>query len=402
MVPNFLNSAIQQGWDVTRLDDLIKTKAILGHLDGNHGNLYPRNSEFVDSGVKYISANALVDGSVDLSKSKFLTAERGSQFKKGVAKDGDVLFAHNATVGPVALLNTKDKYVILSTSLTYYRCNLTKMDNHYLVQYMSSPAFTRQYERIMKQTTRNQLPITAQRDFYFVLPPLPEQHKIAKILSTWDKAITTTEQLLTNSQQQKKALMQQLLTGKKRLHDHTGQPFTGEWRFFTFPESFNVVNNKAAQIKSSDYQNSGRTPIVDQGKQLVSGFSDNEITYIDVPVIIFGDHTRAVKWIDFEFCPGADGTQVLKTTKILDEKFGYYLLSYTNIPNLGYSRHMRELKEKDFKIPTDEKEQQKIAAVLTAADQETDTLKQKLDHIKQEKKALMQQLLTGKRRVKLN
>ena len=62
---------------------------------------------------------------------------------------------------------------------------------------------------------------------------------------------------------------------------------------------------------------------------------------------------------------------------------------------------MRELKEKDFKIPTDDKEQQKIAAVLSTADQEIDTLKQKLDHLKKEKKALMQQLLTGKRRVKI-
>ena len=87
-----------------------------------------------------------------------------------------------------------------------------------------------------------------------LIPPLPEQKKIAEILSTWDKAITTTDQLLANSQQQKKALMQQLLTGKKRLRDHTGQPFTEVWRFFTFPESFNVVNNKATQIKSSDYK----------------------------------------------------------------------------------------------------------------------------------------------------
>ena len=119
-------------------------------------------------------------------------------------------------------------------------------------------------------------------------------------------------------------------------------------------------------------------------------------------MIVFGDHTRCLKWVDFEFCPGADGTQVLNTKEFLDKKFGYYLLCHTDIPNLGYSRHMRELKEQDFKVPVDMAEQQKIAAVLSAADQEITTLQQQLDHLKQEKKALMQQLLTGKRRVQIN
>ncbi|HHF9167843.1 TPA: restriction endonuclease subunit S, partial [Escherichia coli] len=81
---------------------------------------------------------------------------------------------------------------------------------------------------------------------------------------------------------------------------------------------------------------------------------------------------------------------------------GYYLLSNTDIPNLGYSRHMRELKEKDFRLPLDIKEQQKIAAVLSAADAEISTLEKKLACLKDEKKALMQQLLTGKRRVKVD
>lgn len=70
------------------------------------------------------------------------------------------------------------------------------------------------------------------------VPPLPEQKKIAQILSTWDKAITTTEQLLANSQQQKKALMQQLLTGKKRLLGENGVRFSGEWKDYKFGNLF--------------------------------------------------------------------------------------------------------------------------------------------------------------------
>tara|TARA_R110000851_G_scaffold29912_1_gene81883 strand:+ start:9081 stop:10247 length:1167 start_codon:yes stop_codon:yes gene_type:complete len=234
-----------------------------------------------------------------------------------------------------------------------------------------------------------------------LLPPLPEQRKIAKILSTWDKAISATERLIDNSKQQKKALMQQLLTGKKRLLDDSGKSYDSEWRFSTFSELFKVANNKKTQVKASEYLSEGKTPIVDQGKQLISGYTNNDEKYTELPVIIFGDHTRVVKWVNFAFAQGADGTQVLKNTKLLNDKYAYYLLSDTDIPNLGYSRHMRELKEKDFKYPTDIREQERVASVLTNADKEIDLLEQQLADLKQEKKALMQQLLTGKRRVKI-
>ena len=235
----------------------------------------------------------------------------------------------------------------------------------------------------------------------FNIPPLPEQKKIVKILATWDQAISTTEQLLANSQQQKKALMQQLLTGKKRLLDKNGVRFSGEWNFFTFDALFTVANKKSAQVKSSEYLESGSTPIVDQGQKLVAGYCNNKETVTDIPVIIFGDHTRCLKWVNFEFCPGADGTQIINAKRFIDKKFGYYLLCDADIPNLGYSRHMKELKEKEFRAPRDIKEQQKITSALTAADEEIVSLQRKLDCLKQEKKALMQQLLTGKRRVKL-
>ena len=417
MVPNFLQSAIEQGWDVTRLNDLIKSKAILGHLDGNHGNLYPRNSEFVDSGIKYISANALIDGSVDLSKSKYLTAERGSQFKKGVAKDGDVLFAHNATVGPVALLNTKDEYVILSTSLTYYRCNLTKVDNHYLVQYMSSPAFTRQYERIMKQTTRNQLPITAQRDFYFVLPPLPEQRKIAKILSTWDKAISNTERLIDNSKQQKKALMQQLLTGKKRFAG-----FTKDWKQIhlgdigkcitglTYKPS-DTVDDGVLVLRSSNIQDSKLdfedNVFVNANLKVKSKTQENDIlvcvrngskNLIGKSTLIKG---RAIGQAHGAFMTLFRGKYPLYVSQLFQSN-EFFRQVNMNLGATINSINTSALHKFKFSIPTDENEINAIAACLSNAEKEIEVLQQQLADLKLEKKALMQQLLTGKRRVTLN
>ena len=112
--------------------------------------------------------------------SKFLSEDRADQFTKGVAQNRDVLFAHNATVGPVTLLETNDKKIILGTSLTYYRCNEQHILPEFLVYEMRGRNFVRQYEQVMGQSTRNQVPITTQRKFFHFIPTLEQQRAIIK------------------------------------------------------------------------------------------------------------------------------------------------------------------------------------------------------------------------------
>jgi type I restriction enzyme S subunit len=171
-----------KGWDRVTLETLLERGWIEGHLDGNHGGDYPRKEEFISEGVPYISANCLDDDRIDISRAKYLSPERAAMLRKGIAKDRDVLFAHNATVGPVAILRTDAAKVILGTSLTYYRCNQKYILPEYLAHYMRSFGFRVQYEQVMKQSTRNQVPITKQREFYHLIPPIDEQEKIIEVL----------------------------------------------------------------------------------------------------------------------------------------------------------------------------------------------------------------------------
>ena len=166
-------------WDKLSLAELLDRGWITSHLDGNHGGDYPRKAEFIDSGVPYISANCIKNESVDISLAKYLSPERAATLRKGIAQDRDVLFAHNATVGPVAMLYTDLNKAILSTSLTYYRCNFEHINPEYLAHYMRSPEFKNQYKMVMRQSTRNQVPITKQREFTHIIPPLSEQTEIA-------------------------------------------------------------------------------------------------------------------------------------------------------------------------------------------------------------------------------
>lgn len=208
---------IPEGWRVASLQTMLDKGLITSHLDGNHGELYPKSSEFINEGVPYLSANCIEDGHVNFAKAKFLSPDRASKFLKGVAINGDILFAHNATVGPVAILNMEEKYVILSTTLTYYRCNSSKLVPSYLRYFMESPLFSNQYGRVMAQTTRNQVPITIQRTFFHALPAYKEQEEIAEILSAVDEKISVNKKLKEKLTLFKKGLMQDLLSGKVRV-----------------------------------------------------------------------------------------------------------------------------------------------------------------------------------------
>lgn len=200
------------------LSALIENGWIVSHLDGNHGAEYPRKEEFIASGVPYISANSIDDEEVDMSAAKFLAPARADRIRKGVAVDGDVLFAHNATVGPVAILHTDEPRVILGTSLTYYRCNTAFLDAPYLAHYMRSRLFREQYEQIMRQSTRNQVPITKQREFFHLVPSLEKQAEISRKLDGLEEQC----RVLKRAYKEKLALLAELK--QSLLH----KAFTGQ------------------------------------------------------------------------------------------------------------------------------------------------------------------------------
>jgi type I restriction enzyme S subunit len=206
----FPNSGSQEDSRLT-IGELLERRWLLGHMDGNHGGDYPRKDEFVDAGVTYLSANCIRDGLVDFGRAKFLTAERASKLRKGFAKNRDVLFAHNATVGPVALLQTNEDFVVLGTSLTYYRCDEAFLLPEYLASYLRSPAFVEQYSSVMRQSTRNQVPITKQREFYMDVPPIAVQRHLVASLTGLQEDGRTLATLCKAKREALTALKQSLL-----------------------------------------------------------------------------------------------------------------------------------------------------------------------------------------------
>lgn len=124
------------------------------------------------------------------------------------------------------------------------------------------------------------------------------------------------------------------------------------WEYKKF-ENCIVKSPKLKQVKKEAYNNGSQYPIISQEEKFISGYCDDEsmVCHIDRPIVVFGDHTRVLKYIDFDFVVGADGVKVIIPIKSIDSKFLLYFLQWYNIPNLGYSRHYKLLKDVMVPIP---------------------------------------------------
>lgn len=170
-----------------------------------------------------------------------------------------------------------------------------------------------------------------------------------------------------------------------------------EWQTCAVPDSF--VKNKVGrqnQIPAKEIAEIGRFPVVDQGQKFVAGYCDDESRVIDfdLPLIIFGDHTRCLKYVDFPFVLGADGTKVLlPNKKLYDPRFYYFALLALEIPSRGYNRHFTILSERSLPLPP-LSEQKKIAHILSTVQRAIEVQERIIQTTTELKKALMHKLFT--------
>ncbi|WP_063116254.1 restriction endonuclease subunit S [Escherichia coli] len=388
---------VPKGWTLGTLKDLADT--IMGYAF--------RSEDFVPTGIPLLRMGNLYQNTLDLNRNPvYLPDSFKVDYKRFLVSPGDLVMSMTGTMGKrdygftveipsntqCSLLNQRVlKIVPKNNASSGYILNLLRSELILSVLY-SFPGGTKQANLSAKQL--QELPV--------LIPPELEQKKIAQILSTWDKAISVTEKLLTNSQQQKKALMQQLLTGKKRLLDESGVRFNGKWEKKLLSDVADVYQPKT--ISQSMMSDSGY-PVY--GANGVIGFYQefNHETE-QIAVTCRGSTCGIVNWTQAKSWITGNA-MVINTDNYsyVSKKFLFYTLNGSDLKYLisgsGQPQITGNIKTHIINLPCIE-EQQKIATVLSAADAEIYTLEKKLACLRDEKKALMQQLLTGKRRVKVD
>ena len=382
---------VPEQWEIKCLADLASKIS-----DGIHTTPIYANQ----SNIYFINGNNLKNGSILIQKStKFVDEKDAIKHRRDIG-ERTLLMSINGTIGNLAYYRGEN--VVLGKSACYINVkeNVDLDFIYYVLEDTKTQAF---YESELTGTTIRNLSLKSIKATKVITPPLSEQQKISKILLNWDQAISATEKLLENSQQQKKALMQQLLTGKKRLLDENGVKFSDEWQRIELGLLLDYQQPTPYLVESTAYSDSYETPVLTAGKTFILGYTNESsgIYQDQLPVIIFDDFTTDSKYVNFPFKAKSSAMKILTAKKGVSIKFVFEAMQMLQFTVGGHQRHWISIFS-NLVIPLpNKKEQQQIAEVLSLADQEIETLQKKLDCLQQEKKALMQQLLTGKKRVKV-
>lgn len=173
------------------------------------------------------------------------------------------------------------------------------------------------------------------------------------------------------------------------------------WSYVEFEEAFNAISTSNIKTPEAQYLTSGAFPIVDQGKSFVGGFTNSKDRVINEKgsVIVFGDHTRCFKLINFPFAPGADGTKVLEPCPYVLPRFAYYALLSLRLPDRGYSRHYSFLRKSRFPVaPLAEQRRivAKIEELFSKLDKGGETLTAAREQLKAYRQSVLKHAFEGK------
>ena len=212
---------VSESWEVVKIQDLVDQGVIAKPMDGNHGNIHPKSGDFVDSGIPFVMASDLADGTIDFSGCAYLRKQQADRLQKGFAHEGDVLISHKATIGVTAIVPKVENYVMLTPQVTYYRVlDKQRLNNIYLKAFLDSRLFQEKFHTVARDgSTRSYIGITKQRELHIALPSLREQLEIANCLALVERKCTLAKKKSAALTALFRTLLHQLMTAQLRVHD---------------------------------------------------------------------------------------------------------------------------------------------------------------------------------------
>ncbi len=273
--------------------------------------------------------------------------------------DGNVLYSRLRPYLNKVLCPTESG--IATTELVPLRPRKDLLDRQYLTYYLRSNRFlsfanvavagVKMPRIIMAKFWKHKIP----------LPPFSEQRRIVEILDQADA--------LRKKRAEADAKAARILPAL--FYKMFGDPATNpkRWKLTSFDDTFDDCTAQVPKLQRIAYQKAGRYPVIDQSKEFIAGYTDDSslVKPFKKPVIVFGDHTRIVKLVDFPFVAGADGTRVFSAKINFLPAFLATQLQLQPIPNLGYSRHMREVRRLMFIAPPVERQELFAKCVMSAS-----------------------------------
>ncbi|WP_411975681.1 restriction endonuclease subunit S [Sulfitobacter faviae] len=386
---------VPDGWNHALLQDVCGEKIVYGIVQAG---------EHVDAGIPYIKSSD-VGGAINAGALAKTALDIHRRYKRSTVEPGDIIFSLRGNTGATSIVPPDLPEANLTQGTARIAVN-GKAFGPFLRYQLGSHSVRANIYAVSKGSTFTEISLADLRKIRVLLPPLPEQKKIAEILSTWDRAIETVEALLATARTQKRALMQELLTGKRRFPEFEGQ----EWREVRLGEAeangWLKLNRGKVISKKDIAANPGDYPIysssvVDNGEfgRYASYMFDEELITWSVDGGGHFFHRKKHRFSVTNVCGWMRVDSAILNYGFLAAQLQFLhqrlQFDYQSKAHPSVIRNLYKIS-----IPSIN-EQIKIGQAAIAGDNEIAHWAKYLEKLRTEKKALMQQLLTGKRRVQI-
>lgn len=380
--------------------------------------------EWVDSGVVFLRSECVSERGIELGAAMFISDAANQMMKRSAIYANDILMTITGNVGRVCKVPEGFPKANINQHIARIRIPNNQVDREFIYQFLKQDKIRNNYLKITTGQAYPQISLEQVRNTKIPLPPLTEQRAIAACLSTWDKAIAKTEALIAQKELQKKWLMQQLLTGKKRL-----KGFVENWKEYHLGSLGDTYTGLTGKNKDDFGDGKPYIPYMN-----IFSNAQIDISNLDFVQITDADNQNRVKYGDIFFTISSETSDEVGMASVLLDDIGeVYLNSFcfgfrlydfnTLVPEFSsYFLRADEFRSEIYKLsqgatrfnlsknnlmklyiilPPSE-EQTAIAQVLQTADKEINMLKTEVENLREQKKWLMQELLTGKKRLKFN
>ena len=371
---------MKAGWQCKHLADVLQKTETVNPLQSPE-------MEF-----DYIDVSSVSNSTFQIEATQRLKGKDAPSRARKLVRANDVLFATiRPTLQRIAIVPEHLDQQVCSTGYFVLRPK-AEVDHRYLFYSLVGEEFSGQMAALQKGASYPAVTDGDVKRQTISFPPLPEQHRIVALLDEAFNGIATAKANAERNLQNARALFE----------SHLQSVFTerGEgWVAKPFDDCLEDVRY-TTKIQRKEFLENGEFPVVSQEAEFINGYWNNSADVFTVakPVVIFGDHTQVLKYIDFDFVLGADGVKILSPKPFLHPKFFFYALRAAPLKSLGYARHYRLLKELRIYHPH-LGQQAAISEQLDALSEETQRLEslyqRKLAALDALKQSLLHQAFSG-------
>ena len=319
--------------------------------DGDH-----QPAPKADKGVHFIKIKDIVNNQVSFDAQVYVPQEYYDNLPmERKPQKEDVLYTVVGSFGIPSYVQT-DELFCFERNIALLHPN-KDIEPRFLYYSLKNPAFYKGVEIVANGSAQKLIPLSKLKDLKISVPDKEAQHRIADILSVYDNLIENNQKQIKLLEEAAQRLYKEWFVDLRFPGHENTKIVDGVPEGWIKEEIGKIIKkvHRTKQIVASEYKDEGSIPIVDQSRAFVAGYTNDLEARVDfgIPIIVFGDHTRIVKLIQFPFAKGADGTQLIISDCLeMPQRLLYCSIMNVDLSNYHYARHFKYLKEEKILIPT--------------------------------------------------